>query len=324
LAGSRVAGIPRGLIFGIQPLANLATMVLMKTRLGSRVGLGRVALAAALFVGAGSAVGGEFTVMKDIKFAEVDGHELKLDLYLPNEAKNSPLVVWVHGGAWRRGSKSSMPLTDLVREGFAIASVDYRLSPVAKFPAAIHDIKGAIRFLRAKQGEHGYNAKKIAIAGASAGGHLVALVGTTNGHEELEGDVGGNLDQSSAVQAIVSYYGASNFMTILGQSTPHGLSVRVPALELFIGGRPEDAPELARLASPVNHVDENDPPLLLIHGDQDPQMPINQSHELHGRYKELGLEATFEVVHGAAHGGKAFHDARRVGIVNRFLDRWVR
>ncbi len=264
-----------------------------------------------------------FHTMKDITYAEIDGHELKLDLYLPDAATNPPLLVWVHGGAWRSGSKDRMPLGDLVREGYAVASVDYRLSPAAKFPAAIHDIKGAIRFLRARQKDFGYNAEKIGIAGASAGGHLVALVGATNGHKGLEGDVGGNLDQSSDVQAIVSYYGASNFMTILSQSTPHGLRVRVPALELFIGGRPEEVPDLARLASPVFHVDKHDPPLLLIHGDQDPQMPINQSHELHGKYLELGLTVKFEVVHGAAHGGKAFYDAKRTRLVKGFLGKHI-
>lgn len=267
---------------------------------------------------------GAFSKLTDIRFAVVDSHELKLDLYLPKKVEKPPLIVWVHGGAWRSGSKDRMPLTDLVREGYAVASVDYRLSPVAKFPAAIHDIKAAIRFLRAKRKDYGYDPKKIAIAGASAGGHLVALVGTTNGHKGLEGKGGDHADQSSDVQAIVSYYGASNFMTILDQSTPHGLNVRVPALGLFIGGRPEEVPELAKLASPVFHVDANDPPLLLIHGDQDPQMPINQSHELHGQYKELGLKVEFEVVHGAAHGGKAFYDARRTELVKRFLDECVR
>lgn len=174
-----------------------------------------------------------FSKLSDIHYATVDGHELKLDLYLPKKVEKPPLIVWVHGGAWRSGSKDRMPLTDLVREGYAVASVDYRLSPVARFPAAIHDIKAAIRFLRATERDYGYDARKIAIAGASAGGHLVALVGTTNGHKELEGEVGDHGDhgdQSSDVQAIVSYYGASNFMTILNQSTPHGLSVRVPGV----------------------------------------------------------------------------------------------
>ncbi len=236
-------------------------------------------------------------------------------------------------GPSKRGGTSSVRAADaMFVSGVTIPDVESvedlkrRAAEVDEgvLPAAIHDIKGAIRFLRAKRKDYGFNAEKIAIAGASAGGHLVALVGTTNGHKALEGEIGGNLDQSSDVQAILSYYGASNFMTILDQSTSHGLSVRVPALELFIGGRPEDVPDLAKLASPVFHVDRNDPPLLLIHGDQDPQMPINQSHELHGKYKELGLTVQFEVVHGAAHGGKAFHDARRVKLVNRFLDEWVR
>ncbi len=202
----------------------------------------------------------KYRSIKDISYAEVDGQRLLLDLYLPTEEKNPPLVVWVHGGAWRRGSKSQMPLTELVKSGFAVASVEYRLSPVAKFPAQIHDIKSAIRFLRASGSKWGINTKSIAVAGASAGGHLAALVGVTNHHKELEGRVGDHLDQSSAVQAIVDYYGPTNFLTILSQSTPHGLSVRVSALELLLGGPPDKQPELARLASPVFHVDPEDPP----------------------------------------------------------------
>ena len=214
-----------------------------------------------------------------------------------------------------------MPLADLVRAGFAVASVDYRLSPVARFPAQVHDCKAALRFLRAKQDDYPYAAERIGIAGASAGGHLAALVGVTNGHAELEGTVGQYQSQSSDVAAIVDYYGPTNFMTILQQSTPHGLSVRVPAFELLLGGRPEEHAELARLASPTTHVDRKDPPLLLIHGDQDPQVPINQSHELHGLYRQCGLEVDFEVVHGGAHGGPAFHDPTRSALVERFFRR---
>ncbi len=257
--------------------------------------------------------------INDIQYAEVDGHRLLLDLYLPTKVEDPALVVWVHGGAWRRGSRSSMPLGELVKSGFAVASVDYRLSPVAKFPAQVHDCKSAIRFLRANAEKYGYNAERIGIAGSSAGGHLVALIGVTNGHEALEGTVGDHDDQSSDVQAIVDYYGPTNFMTILPQSTPHGLSVRVPALQLLLGDRPEEVPDLARLASPVFHVDANDPPLLLIHGDQDPQVPINQSHELHAKYREHNLPVTFEVVHGGAHGGDSFHDERRNDLVQKFF-----
>jgi acetyl esterase/lipase len=258
-----------------------------------------------------------------ICYAEVQGQKLLLDLYLPAHSE-APLLVWIHGGAWRGGSRANPPLGFLVEQGYAVASIDYRLSPVAQFPAQVHDIKAAIRYLRSRQSEHGYNARRIGIVGSSAGGHLAALVGVSNGHRELEGKVGEHLDQSSDVQAIVDYYGPTNFLTILKQSTPHGLSVRVPALQLLLGGAPEEKIDLARLASPVAHVDPADPPLLMLHGDQDPQVPINQSHELQGAYKQHGLKAELEVVYGGAHGGAGFFDADRKRLVAEFLDKHVR
>lgn len=257
-------------------------------------------------------------VIRDLPFATAGTTELKLDLYLPDTAA-AGLVVWVHGGAWRGGSRTSVDLKGLVALGWAVASVDYRLSGEARFPAQIHDIKAAIRYLRAHRAEHGYPAARFVIAGSSAGGHLAALVGVTNGHPELEGTVGDHGGVSSDVQAIVDLYGASNLTTILAQSTPHGLSVRRPALDLFLGGQPEALPELARLASPVFHVDPRDPPLFLLHGDQDPQMPINQSHELHGAYRQHGLPVVFEVAHGSAHGGPAFTSPPTLAAIDQFL-----
>ena len=262
-----------------------------------------------------------FDVVRDVEYARVGSKSLKLDVHVPQGKPRSALIVWVHGGAWRSGSKSNMPLAKLVEEGYAVASVDYRLSTEAKFPAQIHDLKAAIRFLRGHGSEWALPSQKIVIAGDSAGAHLAALLGVSNGHAELEGDAGNDRARSSDVQAIISFYGAANLTTILKQSTPHGLSVRVPALDLLLGGQPDDVPALARLASPVFHVDRNDPPLLLLHGDQDPQMPINQSHELYGAYKKVGAPVQFEVVHGAAHGGAAFYDTERLAIVNDFL-RW--
>ncbi|MCA9223350.1 MAG: alpha/beta hydrolase [Planctomycetales bacterium] len=274
-----------------------------------------------------SAMAAEPTVRRDIEFATVEGHRLLLDLYLPaaeGDVASPPLVVWVHGGAWRAGSKKDMPLGFLLPRGYAIASVDYRLSPVAKFPAQVHDIKAAIRFLRASQAKYGFKADRVAIAGSSAGGHLAALVGVTNGHAALEGTVGEHLDPSSSVQAIVDLYGPTNFYTILKQSTPHGLSVRVPAFELLLGGLPEQKRELATLASPVAHVDANDPPLLMLHGDQDPQVPINQSHELDGAYQDAGARSHLVVVHGGAHGGPQFFDEARQKRIREFLDEVIK
>ena len=260
------------------------------------------------------------SVMRGIEFAQAGNTTLLLDLYRPpssNAAAPWPTIVWVHGGAWRRGTRDNVPIESLTSHGFAIASVDYRLSPVARFPAQVHDIKAAIRFLRANADHYGLDKQRFVIAGASAGGHLAALVGVSGG--QLEGSVGKHSAESSAVSAIVSFYGASNLQTILSQSTPHGLSVRVPALKLLLGDVPTQKPDIARLANPVAHVDKRDPPLLLIHGDQDPQMPINQSHELHGRYEQLGLPVQFKVLHGAAHGGAAFYTDDMKKLVSRFI-----
>ncbi len=259
---------------------------------------------------------------KDVVYATVDGKKLGLDIYMPAGVQTPPLLVWVHGGAWRSGTKEGVPMV-FVEHGIATASLDFRLSTEARFPAAVHDIKAAIRFLRANASEYRYRTDRIAISGTSSGGHLAALVGVTNGHAALEGTVGDHPDQSSDVQAIVSYYGASNLTTILAQSTPHGLNVREPALKLLLGALPESAKELAELASPVFHVDRSDPPLLLVHGDQDPQMPINQAHELEGAYKQLGLDVSLDVVHGAAHGGNAFFSGDHLTRALEFLHRTI-
>lgn len=264
--------------------------------------------------------------LRDLEFSKVQDQALKLDLYLPEELKAEqrvPLVVWVHGGAWRKGSKQSVPIAKLVDHGFAIASVDYRLSTVAKFPAQVIDIRSAIAYLRNHADEYSLDADRFAIAGASAGGHLAALVGVSQdvvfSDREAAEDSQILTTWSHGVAAIVSFYGASNLRTILSQSTPHGLRVRVPALELLLGGQPEDQSAIAEMASPIVHVDGRDPPLLMLHGDQDPQMPINQSHELEGAYRKHNLRVEFDVVHGAAHGGAEFYTDERLAQVANFL-----
>jgi acetyl esterase/lipase len=267
----------------------------------------------------------ESRVLRDIEYGTVGEQRLLLDLHLPEKTgKPVPLIIYVHGGAWRSGSKKDVPIAPLVAKGFAIASVDYRLTPVAPFPANVHDIKAAIRFLRAKAADHDCDPKRFIIAGSSAGGHLAALVGVSNGLKELEGGIGGPPGVSSDVQAIVSFYGAANLQSILSQSTPHGLSVREPALQLLLGGQPAEKPALARLASPVVHVDANDPPLLLIHGDADPQMPIEQSRELLAAYERARRPVTMHVIQGGKHGGKEFYDEARIALMKEFLDKQLK
>ena len=256
---------------------------------------------------------------QDIEFARVGDRSLTLDLYQPKKRVESevksPIVVWVHGGAWRSGSKKNVPVMAWLEHGFAIASVEYRLSPEAKFPAQIHDIKAAIRFLRDNANTYALDSNRVVVAGASAGGHLAALVGVTNGSERLEGNVGEHLKTNSDVHAIVSFYGASNLQSILSQSTEHGLSVRVPALQLLLGGQPSEVSELAKLASPVSHVDAHDPPLWLIHGNADPQMPFAQSEEFSQAYQAMSLPLQFSVVRDGKHGGTEFYTDERLAIL---------
>lgn len=262
----------------------------------------------------------------DIEYARSGADVLRLDLYESERTTNETLLVWLHGGAWESGSKTGVPagVLGLVGRGYAIASVDFLPASAARFPAQVLEIKAAIRFLRAQARTYGYDATRIGILGVSSGAHLAALVGTSNGEAELEGSLGEHLDQSSAVQAIVSYFGASNLTTILDQSTPFGVGVRQPALIRLLGGLPSEVEPIAKLASPVFHVDSTDPPLLLLHGDQDRQMPINQSHELEGAYERQGLTVDFIVVHDAGHGGDAFYAPAHLQRVVSFLDAELR
>jgi acetyl esterase/lipase len=284
--------------------------------------ISRSALAGLLCLAAGTAIAQQARSFKDVVYATVSGKPIALDLYLPANVQAPPLVIYLHGGAWKDGDKTQYPAF-LVARGFAVASLDFRSTNVAPFPANVHDIKAGIRFLRAKAATYGYRSDRIALIGASSGAHLASEVGVTGGNARLEGALGDYPAQSSRVQAIVSYFGASNLTTILAQSTPFGISVREPALVLLLGATPDKVPELARLASPVFHVDQGDPPLLLLHGDQDAQMPINQSHELDGAYRKLGLDVDFMVVHGVGHVGGPFFEGEPVERVVGFLRRTI-
>lgn len=261
------------------------------------------------------------TVQRDIAYTDSGLNAHHLDFYPLESNQPAPLIVWTHGGAWRGGSKDGVSAIRMREKGWAIASVEYRLSGEAPFPAMIHDIKAAIRYLRANAKKLNIDPNRFVIAGDSAGGHLAALVGLSNGDSYLEGTLGNHLETSSDIQAIVSLFGAHNLTSILAQSTPHGLNVRKPALELLFDGPIEERQNLATLASPVHYVNERSIPILLIHGDQDPQMPINQSHEMHGLCKEHGVTVQFEVIHGGKHGGPKFLDDERLALIDYFLKR---
>ena len=262
--------------------------------------------------GGGRGVPEGVKVMKDLEYASVDGESLRLDLYLPQKSETKPpLLVWIHGGGWTKGSKSGInPIfIRLTAEGYAAASIDYRLEGLVSHPKQIHDCKGAIRWLRANADIYGYDVTRIGVGGGSAGGHLALLLGLSSGVQELEGDVGGNLDQSSQVDAIVDLFG------------PSALGLFAEESERF---RHNKTPELLKSASPVTYLSKNDPPVLIFHGDKDQVVPLSQSEHLHKRLQEAGLESSFHVIEGAGHGGLQFSDSARYELVKEFFARHIK
>jgi acetyl esterase/lipase len=249
-------------------------------------------------------------VMKDIPYV-ADGHERqKLDLYIPPGASNAPLVVWIHGGGWQNGGKDRTPALPLLEKGFAVASINYRLSSHAVFPAQIEDCKAAVRWLRAHAKKHHIDPERIGVWGASAGGHLVALLGVTGDVKEF--DTGERTEVSSRVQAVADFFGPAELFTMQQQSRPGGPinhdAPDAPEAKL-IGGALPDNKAKADKASPITYVSKGDAPILIVHGDQDPLVPLQQSVDFHAKLKKAGVDAELLVMKGAGHG---FRDAQGV------------
>jgi acetyl esterase/lipase len=246
------------------------------------------------------------------------GHERqKLDLYLPEKADGPlPVVVWVHGGSWRRGSKARCPALFLCEKGFAVASINYRLSQHAAFPAQLHDCKAAVRWLRANAKKYNLDSERIGVWGASAGGHLVALLGTTGNMKELEGKLG-NLEQSSKVQCVLDWFGPADFRDLPKERRDDPKSV-VAAL---LGGPPGREKEKAALASPLAHVHKGCPPFLIMHGDEDRSVALSQSKKLAEALEKAGVPVTLVVLEGAGHGGPAFRSEETRRRVEEFFTR---
>lgn len=269
-----------------------------------------------------SASAAETRVLRDVPYVENGAPSQRLDLLLPAGEGPRPLVVFIHGGAWKGGDKRNNPAARLAERGYAVASINYRLSQEAVFPAQIHDCKAAIRFLRGKAGEYGIDPDRVAVWGSSAGGHLVALLGVTGDVPALEGTLGVT-NQSSRVQAVVNFFGPANLLTMGAQSGPDSRirhdAPDSPESEL-IGGAVQENAEKARAASPVTHVSPGDAPMLLVHGDADPLVPVQQSRELHEALRKAGVDSTLRVVPGGGHGNN-FPGRELANEVDAFLER---
>lgn len=308
--------------------------------------------AIAAFVAATSAHGQIQPTFSDVTYATLGGTPLQLDLYIPaNAPVPYPVLVWIHGGGWAGGDKFPANAAALLNQhGFAVASINYRLTtqegeygtnPVT-FPAQIHDVKGAIRWLRANAPAYQLNPAKIAVWGSSAGGHLAALAGTSGGVAALEGSVGGNLAFPSGVQAVVDHFGPTDLLDMnLDVTDPPGST-----LDHDSPGSPEshligfDAPNqgvgvlranqnnpappfpalvtLITQADPITWVDSNDPPFSIAHGDQDTVVPQMQSVKLDDALAAAGVQHEYASVVGAGHGG--FPPVVTYGVIRFLMD----
>lgn len=239
--------------------------------------------------------------VKDLEYAHPERQPLKLDLYLPEKsAEKLPIIIWVHGGSWKSGSKDFCPIAFMAQKGLAIVSIDYRLSTVAAYPAQLHDCKGAVRWLRAHAVEYQLDPDRIGIFGASAGGHLAALLATTGDLKEMEGNVGGNLGYSSRVQAVCAFYPPTNLDKLV--TNPEWRRSPNSDVGRLLGGPLEENLDKVATANPINFITRKTAPIFLLHGDQDTLVPISQSEILYKALQKTGVESEFAVEKGKGHG----------------------
>lgn len=313
-------------------------------------------------------------VLRDRVYAKAPGAagevELKLDLFLPppgpasltNNGQGVPLVIWIHGGGWRSGNQRRTPALFLLEQGFAVASITYRLTPQATWPAQIHDCQAALRWLRATSGEHGIDPARVGVWGASAGGHLAALVGLAADVPALAGDIGDHDEQPLGVRAVVDWFGPSDFTGLIPAGAaqndaaddrgaedfgdPEADADQKPAspppedgagrdrgataggiamIRQLIGAGPRENPEAYRQASPVTHVSAGDPPFLIMHGERDRLVNPRQSRVLHEALQRAGVPSELVMLEGAGHGDSPkFFDAEARTKIIAFFNQHVR
>jgi acetyl esterase/lipase len=267
-------------------------------------------------------------VARNIVYGRVSNEALMMDVYYPtNKGGKLPLVMYVHGGGWRMGDKDMLAMmsgpTELLRRGYLVASIDYRLAPENKFPAMLQDAKCAVRYLRANAAAFQLDPNRIGVMGDSAGGHLVALMGLTDASAGFEG--AGWTNESSRVQAVVDLYGPTDFSG--GGTNLSRMAVRL-FKETFNPTNKMDP--IIQRASPVTYVSRSAPPFLIIHGNSDGRVDIKQSLKLHELLLAAGADSTFMVITNYAHGTTVFGrraspDAlERSRLIADFFDRKMR
>ena len=270
-------------------------------------------------------------VMRDIEYGKGGDTPLKLDIVRPKTQPKDPMpvVVFIHGGGWQKGDKQSAlgRLIPLVQKGYFGATINYRLTDIAPFPAQIEDCKCAIRWVRAHAKEYNLDPDHIGVWGGSAGGHLVALLGTSGGVKSLEGK-GGWQDQSSKVQAVADYFGPTDFPYWVEEVKKKGFTLEQleaqhagGVISKLLGGKFSEKMDVAKQASPTTYIDKSDPPVFIGHGEKDQLVPLSQSQVFYDALKKEGVEVTLHVVKGQGHG---FRDPETDKMVADFFDKHLR
>jgi len=265
----------------------------------------RLAILACLWAGVSSAaeliIPDTVTFERDIEYANPDNQHLQLNLAQPKNANGAmPAVLCIHGGGFRAGKREGYDALclKLAERGFVAATTSYRLAPRYQFPAAVHDVKSAVRWLRANAAKYQIDPARIGVTGGSAGGHLAQFLGVTAGVKEFEGD-GGHADQSSSVACVVNFYGPSDFTKSYGKSVD-----AAEVLPLWLGGDVETARLRHIQASPLNWVTPSAAPTLILHGTDDKYVAYEQGVWMRDRLQACGVEVELLTLEGAGHGFK--------------------
>jgi acetyl esterase/lipase len=271
---------------------------------------------------------GTYTSLYGIEWARIQGQPLYLDVHTPADSPGPhPTILWLHTGAWITGDREGGPALKQARRGYAVVSIDYRLAPLTIFPGQLEDVKAAVRWIRANAAQFNFDPDRVGVFGASAGGHLAALLGTTGGIAEFEGLGHGNVAFSSRVRAVVDWYGPTDLLKLGDQALPcmpmDPDSPWAPTA-LFVGCPIQECSEQTAKTNPMRYITPDDPPFLIVHGTADCLVPWRQSQLLYDALRAAGHTPALTILEGGDHGGSAFNTLEVARLVADFLDRNLR